>query len=137
MIRTYQELIVLPTFDERLEYLFLNGQPGSATFGSHRHLNQTLYHSYEWQKFRREIVVRDKGCDLAHPDYPINKGLYIHHLNPITIENILNRDLCVFDPNNVVCVSFDTHQMIHYGNMDIVKSRRPADRTPNDTVPWR
>ena len=136
MIRTYQELMTLPTFDERLEYLMLHGMPGSATFGSHRYLNQTLYHSYEWQKFRQDIIVRDQGCDLGHPDYPIHKGLYIHHINPITIDDIAERNPCIFDPNNAICVSFDTHQMIHYGDMELVKIRRPANRTINDTIPW-
>lgn len=137
MIRTYSDLMKLKTFDERLEYLLLHGKPGSATFGSHRHMNQAFYHSYEWTRFKRDIVIRDAGCDLAHPDYPILKGLYIHHINPITIEDITNRSSNLLDPENVICVSFYTHQAIHFGDMDLVTSRRPADRKPNDTIPWR
>ena len=137
MARSYTDLMKLKTFDERLEYLLLHGKPGSATFGSHRYMNQALYSSSEWQTFRRDIIVRDNGCDLACEEYPIAKGLYIHHINPITIDDIANRSGNLFDPDNVICVSFYTHQAIHFADMDLILSRRPANRTSNDTIPWR
>lgn len=137
MTKTYSELIKLKTFDERLQYLLLHGQPGSVTFGSHRYLNQALYLSKDWLNTRREIILRDEGCDLAHPEYPLDHGLYIHHINPLTIEDLTNRSDRIFDPENLICVSFYTHQAIHFGDMNLVTSRRAADRKPNDTIPWR
>ena len=137
MTKCYSELIKLPTFNERLEYLLLYGTPGSATFGHHRFMNQKFYSSYEWKKFKRDITIRDMGCDLACPEFPIQKGLYIHHINPITLEDIAERSSRLLDPENVICVSFNTHQLIHYANVDLINSRKPSDRQPNDTIPWR
>lgn len=139
MTLTYLEMIELPTFEERVQYLFLNGRVAETTFGSKRYLNQEFYRSILWKDFRRRIIMRDQGCDLAHPDYPISEGnrFLIHHINPITIDDILNNRPCVLDPNNVVLVSFMTHETIHFGDMNLIKAQQPTIRTPNDTVPWR
>lgn len=136
MKRTYSELITIPTFEERFEYLRLNGVVSELTFGHNRYLNQDFYHSVEWQRFRREIIVRDEGCDLAHFDRPIYSKIIIHHLNPITVDDIVEGRKCVFDPENVVCTMHKTHNAIHYGDdSQIIKDI--VVRKPNDTCPWR
>lgn len=134
--RSYSELITLPTFAERLEYLSLSSKVGLETFGHDRYLNQMLYHNPEWKRVRNIVISRDRGCDMAHSDFPIYKRAYIHHINPITVEDILNRSSKVFDPENLVCVSFDTHQMIHYG-INSNKLKTPTIRVANDTCPWK
>lgn len=135
-IRTYSELISIPTFQERFKYLQLNGLVGDLTFGGHRQLNQILYQSPEWKRARREVILRDNGFDLAHEDYPISGIIYVHHLNPLNIDDVLARRYCVFDLDNLVSVSFDTHQAIHYGDESLIK-KDPVTRKPNDTCPWR
>lgn len=139
MIRTYQELITLPTFTERYKYLKLNGQVGIATFGHQRWLNQIFYHCDEWLSFKDDIIIRDKGRDLALDGFEINEPIYIHHLNPITYDDVLNRRPTVFDPNNVVCTKFSTHNAIHYGNENLflVSAQVDRGRTQNDTCPWK
>lgn len=136
-IRTYSELIKLPTFEERFEYLKLSASVADPTFSGHRYLNQQLYKSPEWKLTRREIILRDNGFDLGHEDYPIGGKIYIHHLNPITIDDILERRRCVFDLENLISSSFNTHNAIHYGSEEILSSRIPIERTKNDTIPWR
>ena len=137
MIRTYSELMKLPTYEERLQYLMLNGRVGEDTFGSRRYLNQVFYRSYEWQKFRKEIILRDKGCDLGLEGYEILGKIYIHHINPIYIKDIEEKDLDILlNPENAISVSFDTHQRIHYENMSVVNNL-PIERSPNDTCPWK
>lgn len=135
MKRTYKELITIPSFEERLKYLSLSGSVGSTTFGGHRVLNQTLYRSEEWKRTRREVILRDGGFDLAHPDYPIGSIIYIHHINPITIDDLLRARSIVFDLDNLVSASFGTHQEIHYGTGQYKKEWN--ERTPNDTCPWK
>lgn len=136
-IKSYSELMSIKSFQDRLEYLKLYGRVGDITFGGNRYLNQMLYHCYEWEKVKRDIVIRDKGNDLAHEDYPIlSKSVYVHHINPITPDDILNRRGCVFDPENLISSSFQTHNAIHYGN-DTKLSTGYAERKPNDTCPWR
>lgn len=137
MIRTYSELITIPTFEERFDYLKLNGLIGMETFGSDRYLNQALYRSPEWKAFRNRIVIRDNGCDLAFQDRGIYGNIIIHHLNPITVEDILSRSPALFDPNNVVCVCLSTHNAIHYGDASLLVPSNPTERTPNDTCPWK
>ena len=137
MIRTYSELITIPTFEERFDYLKLNGLIGMETFGSDRYLNQALYRSPEWKAFRNRIVIRDNGCDLAFQDRGIYGNILIHHLNPITAEDILSRSPVLFDPNNVVCVCLNTHNAIHYGDASLLVPSNPTERTPNDTCPWK
>ena len=135
-MKSYSELISLPTFSERLEYLLIAAKVGDTTFGDNRPLNQMLYHDPEWRRVRNLVISRDRGCDMAHSDFPIYKRAYIHHINPITPEDILNRYPKVFDLDNLVSVSFDTHQTIHYGVKDN-RIKEPTIRTHNDTCPWR
>ena len=135
-IRTYSELITIPTFEERFEYLQLKGSVGKDTFGYDRYLNQVLYRSPEWKSLRNQIIIRDDGCDLACDGYDIYGKVLIHHLNPITVEDVLARSRKVFDPDNLVCVSHSTHNAIHYGDVDLLVTE-PIIRTKNDTCPWR
>ena len=135
-IRTYSELITIPTFEERFEYLQLKGSVGKDTFGYDRYLNQVLYRSPEWKRLRNQIIIRDGGCDLACDGYDIYDKVLIHHLNPITVEDVLTRSRKVFDPDNLVCVSHSTHNVIHYGDVDLLVTG-PIIRTKNDTCPWR
>lgn len=135
-IRTYSELITIPTFEERFEYLQLKGSVGKDTFGYDRYLNQVLYRSPEWKHLRNQIIIRDGGCDLACDGYDVYGKVLIHHLNPITVEDVLTRSRKVFDPDNLVCVSHSTHNAIHYGDVDLLVTG-PIIRTKNDTCPWR
>ena len=136
MIRTYSELMTLPTFEERFEYLKLDGRVGVETFGSSRRLNQILYQSYEWKHIRDQVIFRDNGCDLGIQGYEIHQHPYIHHLNPITKQQILDRDPALFDLNNLITVSYQTHQAIHYSNKSILVLD-PVERFANDVAPWR
>lgn len=136
IIRTYSELMSLPTFEERFEYLKLSAKVGNQTFSGHRYLNQEFYRSPEWKSTRNKIIIRDDANDLADPNYPIQGRVYIHHLNPLTIEDIQNMSRRIFDPENLVCVSFDTHNAIHYSDADLLR-KAPIVRTRNDTCPWR
>lgn len=135
-IKTYSELIAIPTFEERFEYLRLKGSVGKDTFGYDRYLNQVLYRSPEWKRLRNQIIIRDDGCDLACDGYDVYGKVLIHHLNPITVEDVLARSRKVFDPDNLVCVSHNTHNAIHYGDVDLLVTG-PITRTKNDTCPWR
>ena len=136
MIKTYSEMILLPTFLERFKYLQIGGTVGAETFGFDRYLNQSLYRTAEWKRFRNEIIVRDNGCDLGCDDRTIYGKILVHHINPLTVEDIVNRHSCVFDPDNVICVSLDTHNAIHYGDEELLMLD-PIERKPNDTCPWR
>lgn len=135
LMKSYNKLIKIKSYQKRFEYLKLDANVGDATFGGHRVLNQILYHSNEWKQLRHYIIVRDNGCDLAHDDYPIAGKIYIHHLNPITIDDVLERKSNVLDPNNLVCVSFDTHNALHYGNIVFIRDT-VIERRPGDTDPW-
>lgn len=136
MNKCYSEVIRLPTFIERYQYLKIGGRVGDKTFGYDRYLNQILYRSPEWRKFRREIVVRDSGCDLACEGYEIVGKFLIHHIDPITVRDIEIRDSKIFDPENVILVSLNTHNAIHYGDEGLLITE-PLARTPNDTCPWK
>ena len=135
-IRTYSELITIPTFTERFEYLKLSGSVGIETFGFDRYLNQTLYRSLEWKRFRNEIIVRDMGCDLACDGYEIHGRILIHHIDPLTVDDVIRRHPKIFDPENVVCVTHNTHNAIHYGDAELLITE-PIERTQHDTCPWR
>ena len=135
-IRTYSELILLPTFKERYEYLRLNGVVGENTFGWERYVNQEFYHSHEWKKIRDYVIIRDNGCDLAIDGYFIRSRIYIHHMNPITSHEIIHRSGLVIDPEFLVCVSLDTHNAMHYGYASKLR-QEPVIRRPNDTCPWK
>ena len=134
--KTYSELIELPTFRERFEYVRLNGRVGEDTFGAERYLNQLFYKTKEWRQFRNQIIFRDHACDLAHPDYELLDMIIIHHLNPITKEDILDRAESLLDPENAICVAPMTHQAIHYGDGSLL-CLEPIVRRPYDTCPWR
>lgn len=136
MRKTYSELILIPTFTERLRYLLLDGTVACPTFGPNRYINQQLYQSYEWQKVRRAVIMRDNGNDLGVEGYSIANGILIHHINPITEEMILKRDPEIFNLDNLITTSRDTHNTIHYGDANLIKEDWKP-RTPNDTIPWR
>ena len=135
-MKSYQELIQIPSFKERLEYLRTAQMVGEPTFGSKRYLNQLLYRTNEWKMLRNRIIIRDNACDLAHGDYTLgDQRAYIHHINPITIEDLLEQRPVIFDPENLITCSFNTHQAIHYGRKDSIDE--PVERRPNDTCPWK
>ena len=135
-IRTYSELMTISNFLERYYYLRLGGSVGKETFGYDRYLNQVLYHSDEWKRFRRDIIVRDNGCDLGCEGFDIYGRVLVHHITPITVEDVVNRNPMVFDPENVITTSLNTHNAIHYGDESLL-SLPPIERTRNDTCPWR
>lgn len=136
-IKTYSELIAIPTFEQRYEYLRLGGTIGEETFGYDRWLNQVFYKTREWRDFRRNIIVRDMGCDLGISDREIHGTILIHHINPISINDIRNRRLeAILNPENAICTSHNTHNAIHYGD-DSLLVKVPIARSRNDTCPWR
>ena len=134
--KTYSELILLPTFLERYRYLRLGGIVGEETFGYNRYLNQILYTSDEWRSFRDKIIIRDNGSDLGMDEFEIHGRILIHHINPITVEDVVNRNPKVFDPENVISTSHNTHQAIHYGDENLLIIM-PVERCKNDTCPWK
>lgn len=145
-MRTYSELIQLPTFEERFNYLALKGTIGKETFGDERLFNQMFYRSTEWRQFRNKIIARDQGCDLGVPGRDIvqikgcnDRDLYIivHHINPMTIHDLETGGEHLFDPENFITCSFKTHQAIHYGDFSLLLSDVPNLRRPNDTCPWK
>lgn len=135
-IKTYSELMTIPTFIDRFRYLKIGGRVGEETFGFDRYLNQTLYRSMEWKRFRRDMILRDNGCDLACDDYEIVGKILLHHINPITIDDVVRRDPKIFDPENVICTTLNTHNAIHYGDESLLMTE-PITRTRNDTCPWK
>lgn len=137
-IRTYSELVSLPTFEERYEYLKLGGKVGEDTFGFDRYLNQKFYKSKEWQSVRNYIITRDNGCDLGIPDREIRGNrIIIHHMNPITKEDILDRSEYLLNPEYLISTIDNTHNAIHYGDKDLLYTDHPIERSKNDTCPWR
>lgn len=135
-IKRYSELSTIPTYEERFQYLQLKGAVGNDTFGYDRYLNQILYNSSEWKRLRNQIIIRDNGRDLGCEGYEIYGRILIHHMNPITVEDIVSRNPIVFDPENLICVSHNTHNAIHYGDKNLL-IMVPVERTKNDTCPWR
>ncbi len=135
-MRRYSDLIRLKTFEERFKYLQIGGTVGQATFGYERYLNQLLYTSEEWRRCRREVIIRDSGCDLACEGFELHGKILIHHMNPITIDDIKERNPMVFDLENLICTSHNTHNAIHYGDVNLL-IMAPVERTQNDTCPWR
>lgn len=138
LIRTYTKTIQLPTFIERYRYLRLGGKVGEETFGWERLINQRFYRSSEWQRFRQEIIVRDHGCDLADFDHEFAPGemIFIHHLNPLRVDDIVNHSDILFDPENVISVRKRTHDAIHFGDESLIMEYEPIKRRPNDICPW-
>lgn len=150
MRKTYTELMTFSTFEERYNYLRLGAKVGNLTFGPNRFINQRLYHSDYWADFKREMIIRDLGCDLACKDrvldgpiwingkqVDVHQPIYLHHINPIDDEDILYGRHCVLDPDNVICCSFATHEAIHYGSYALLSDSELIERKPNDTIPWR
>lgn len=135
--KTYSELIQIPTFDDRLKYAYIGGGVGKETFGFDRWVNQRLYNSKEWRQLRNDIIIRDNGCDLAAKGYDLYDRILIHHLNPITYDDVVNRADCIFDPENLICVSHETHNYIHYGMKENIDLGLNSERTPNDMCPWK
>lgn len=135
-LRTYSELRRLDSFEDRFEYLKLSGQVGADTFGFDRYLNQILYQTEIWKKVRRDVIARDEGFDLGSRDRPIGGKILVHHMNPITLEDIRSGDRKVFDPEFLICCSHLTHNAIHYGDFDLLP-KDPIERSPNDTCPWK
>ena len=134
---TYTELSKLKTYKERFDYLMLKGKVGIETFGYDRYLNQILYTSPDWKRLRDKIILRDNGCDLGLEGYPIYGRVIIHHINPLTVDDVINYSLDVFNPEYLVCTSHKTHNAIHYGVEDYTRSIEVVERKPNDTIPWR
>lgn len=137
IIRTYSEMVKLPTFEERFRYLQLNGTVGQDTFGWDRYINQYLYQrSKKWKRIRDLVIIRDNGCDLGIEGREIYDRIIVHHMNPITIEDIENESPFVFDLEYLVSTTHNTHNAIHYGDENLL-IRLPRERTPNDTCPWK
>ena len=136
IIRTYSELITLQTFEERFNYLKLKGQVGKDTFGFDRWLNQIFYRDPEWKSVRDYVIVRDNGCDLGVDGYEINGRILVHHMNPISKEDILERSKYLLDPEFLISTVHNTHNAIHYGDEDLL-IKTPIERTKNDTCPWK
>ena len=136
IIRTYSELITLPTFEERFEYLRLRGVVGEETFGFDRYLNQSFYKSNEWLRVRDSVIIRDCGCDLAVYGREINGRILVHHMNPIRADDILHRSDYLLNPEYLICTVKSTHDAIHYGDSSLLITS-PIERVKNDTCPWR
>jgi hypothetical protein len=135
-IRTYSELIKLVTFEDRYNYLKLNGSIGQETFGFDRYLNQAFYKSKEWMSIRDFVIIRDNGCDLGIDDREIRGKILIHHMNPITTYDIQTLSENLLDPEYLISTTHNTHNAIHYGNEELL-IKAPIERFKNDTCPWR
>ena len=136
MIRCYTDLSKFNIFDERFDYLKLTGRVGEATFGRYRYLNQLLYESDDWKKVRDKVIIRDNGCDLGIDGMEVRHCIFIHHMNPITVQDVLGHRPEVYDPEFLICCSRATHNGIHYGDKTLLPGRQ-ITRTPNDTCPWK
>lgn len=137
MIRKYSELIQLSTFEDRFRYLKLNGVVANETFGFDRYLNQRFYKSREWKQIREYVIVRDGGCDLGCPGTPISGPIYIHHMNPMSLEDLENHPEDLLNPEYLISVSLETHNALHYGDFSVVHKYDFEERLPNDTTPWK
>lgn len=137
ILRSYSEMIQYETFDERFNYLKLGGEAFGITFGWDRWLNQNLYSDSEWKRTRDKIIIRDGGFDLGDPDHPIRSRILIHHMNPITKEDVIERNPDIFNPEYLITTCHDTHNAIHYGDERYLRKFHMIERQPNDTIPWR
>lgn len=135
-IRTYSELISIPTFEGRFKYLQMNEKVGKDTFGFDRYLNQIFYRSKKWKSIRNQVIIRDNGCDLGMLGYDIFGRILIHHMNPITIDDIEQESEYLLNPEYLICVTHNTHNAIHYGDEGLL-IKEPVVRTQNDTCPWK
>jgi hypothetical protein len=136
ILRTYQHLLTLPTFEERFKYLKLDGKVGQETFGFDRYFNQKFYRSTEWKQIRNFVIARDQGCDLAIFDRQIFGRVYVHHMNPISLEDIKDATDFLLNPDYLVCVSKETHDAIHYGDGSLLTPTKLTERSPGDTKLW-
>lgn len=136
MNKSYSQLVTIPTFEERLYYLMLHSIVATSTFGYDRYLNQNFYTSREWRTFRRDIIIRDNGCDLGIEDHPIFETMIIHHINPITPEDFHNMSYSLLDPENAILTTLNTHNAIHFSDENSIP-KALVERTPNDTCPWK
>lgn len=137
-LKTYSELMTLKTFKERFEYLKLDGLIGEETFGFDRYLNQLFYESEEWKRVRSLVIARDNGCDLASLDHEIyGDRIIVHHMNPITKEDIINKTDFLLNPEYLITTVKRTHDALHYGDDSILLEEEFIERVPNDTCPWR
>jgi hypothetical protein len=136
IIRTYSELITLPTFEERFRYLKLGGKVGEDTFGFDRYLNQVFYRSAKWKEIRDYVIIRDNGCDLGMEGHESHQRILVHHMNPITKEDILRESEFLLDPEYMICTIKNTHDAIHYGDESLLITA-PIERRKNDTCPWK
>lgn len=137
MVRSYSELIQLHSFEERFRYLKLSGAVANETFGFDRYLNQQFYRSPEWKRVRQQVIIRDMGCDLGCPDRPIRGNIFVHHINPMSVDDIENHPEDLLNPEYLICVSLDTHNALHYGDESILDANTIVERRPGDTTPWR
>lgn len=135
-VRCYSDLILLDSLEERFDYLRLNGEVGEIQFGYYRYLNQVFYHSARWRKAKSEVVVRDNGYELGVPGWKISGHIYVHHMNPITLEQLKDDDPCLYDPEYLISCGYDVHQAITWGNRDLLP-KPMIIRRPNDTCPWK
>ena len=135
-IKTYSELITIPTFEERYRYLRLSGNVGEATFGFDRYLNQIFYRSQRWKDIRDYVIIRDNGCDLGVEGYEIHGRILIHHMNPITVKDLERESEFLLDPEYLITTVHNTHNAIHYGDESLLITA-PVERTQHDTCPWR
>lgn len=134
--RSYRHLMLLPTFEERFEYLKLGGSVGRETFGSSRIFNQDFYQSKQWKDFRRDVILRDMGCDLGIDDRIISGKIVVHHINPMTLEQLEEGGEDLFDMDNFICCSDMTHNAIHFGDMSLLPKTNFVERKPGDTKLW-
>ncbi len=134
--RSYRELSQIPTFNERFEYLKLDGLVGEPTFGFERSMNQMLYSSSKWRRLRNQIILRDNGCDLGVEGFEIPDKIIVHHMNPMTVDDLKDFSDDVFDPEYLICVSQITHNAIHYGDSNLLP-KKLIERRPGDTCPWK
>lgn len=134
-VRTYSELRRFDTFEERYEYLRLGGGVGESTFGFDRYINQAFYRSALWKQVRNQVIVRDNGCDLGILDRPINGGLLVHHINPMSVDDLIHHEEWVLNPEYLITTTHDTHNAIHYGDQSLLK--KPfTPRQMGDTKLW-
>lgn len=134
--KCYTELKKLKTFEERFRYLKLGGKIGIETFGFDRYLNQVFYTSPEWRTIRNQVIVRDNGGDMGLEDYPINGRILVHHMNPITVQDILERKSSILNPEYLICVGHDTHNALHYADENYIRTKTFEERKPGDTTLW-
>lgn len=135
MKKTYNGMKKRKTFNDRFEYLKLEGYVGESTFGGNRHMNQRLYKSKKWLDTRDKVIIRDNGCDLGVPGMEIHGMVIVHHINPITVDDVYNDSSCIYNLNNLVCTSLDTHNALHFEGE--CPEYEPIKRLPNDTIPWK